>query len=39
MPLSAGNFADLLKPGLKSIFDIAMSSPPDMLNTLFSVES
>ena len=39
MPLSAGNFADLLKPGLKSIVDIAMSSPPDMLNTLFSVES
>ena len=39
MPLPAGNFADLLKPGLKSIFDIAMSSPPDMLNTLFSVES
>ncbi len=39
MPLTAGNFADLLKPGLKSIFDIAMSSPPDMLNTLFSVES
>ena len=39
MPLTAGNFADLLKPGLKSIFDIARSSPPDMLNTLFSVES
>ena len=39
MPLTAGNFADLLKPGLKSIFDIAMASPPDMLNTLFSVES
>ena len=39
MPLSAGNFADLLKPVLKSIFDIAMSSPTDMLNTLFSVES
>ena len=39
MPLTAGNFADQLKPGLKSIFDIAMSSPPNMVDTLFSIES
>ena len=39
MPLTSGNFADQLKPGLKSIFDIAMSSPPNMVDTLFSIES
>ena len=39
MPLTSGNFADLLKPGLKSIFDIGMSRPQTMMETLFSVEA
>ena len=36
--LSGGNFADLLEPGLKSIFDRVVSRPEPMLNTLFGVE-
>jgi phage major head subunit gpT-like protein len=39
MPLSSGNFADLLKPGLKRIFDIGMGRPSPMIETLFGVES
>ena len=39
MPLTAGNFADLLKPGLKSIFDIGMSRPQPMLELLFGVQA
>ena len=39
MPLTAGNFADLLKPGLKSIFDIGMSRPQPMIDMLFKIES
>ena len=39
MPLTSGNFADLLKPGLRRIFDIAMSRPSPMIDMLFSVES
>ena len=39
MPLTAGNFADLLKPGLKSIFDIGMSRPATMIEMLFKIES
>jgi phage major head subunit gpT-like protein len=39
MPLTAGNFADLLKPGLKSIFDIGMSRPRPMMEMLFGVDS
>ena len=39
MPLTAGNFADLLKPGLKSIFDIGMSRPQPMLEMLFGVQA
>ena len=39
MPLTAGNFADLLKPGLKSIFDIAMSRPRPMMELLFGVQA
>ena len=39
MPLTSGNFADLLKPGLKSIFDIVSSRPRPMIDLLFSVET
>ena len=39
MPLTSGNFADLLKPGLKRIFDIGMSRPRPMMEMLFGVES
>ena len=39
MPLTAGNFADLLKPGLKNIFDVGMSRPRPMMEMLFGVES
>jgi hypothetical protein len=39
MPLTAGNFADLLKPGLKSIYDIGMSRPQPMLEMLFGVQA
>jgi hypothetical protein len=39
MPLTAGNFADLLKPGLKRIFDVGMSRPRPMMEMLFGVES
>ena len=39
MPLTSGNFADLLKPGLKSIFDVGMSRPRPIMEMLFGVES
>ena len=39
MPLTSGNFADLLKPGLKRTFDIAMSRPRPIMEMLFGVES
>ena len=39
MPLTSGNFADLLKPGLKRIFDIGMSRPRPMMEMLCGVES
>ena len=39
MPLTAGNFADLLKPGLKRIFDIGVSRPRPIMEMLFGVES
>lgn len=39
MPLTSGNFADLLKPGLKRIFDIGMGRPSPMIDMLFSRES
>ena len=39
MPLTSGNFADLLKPGLKRIFDIGMSRPRPMLELLFGQET
>jgi phage major head subunit gpT-like protein len=39
MPLTSGNFADLLKPVLKDVFDIAMSRPRPMMEMLFGVES
>ena len=39
MPLTSGNFADLLKPGLKRIFDIAVSRPRPMMEMLFGVEA
>ena len=39
MPLTSGNFADLLKPGLKRTFDIGMSRPRPIMEMLFGVES
>ena len=39
MPLTSGNFADLLKPGLKRIFDIGMSRPRPIMEMLFGVEA
>mgnify|MGYP005826428955 FL=1 len=39
MPLTSGNFADLLKPGLKEIFNIAVSRPAPMIDMLFRVEA
>ena len=39
MPLTSGNFADLLKPGLKRIFDIGMSRPRPIMELLFGVET
>ena len=39
MPLTSGNIADLLKPGLKRVFDIAMSRPRPIMEMLFGVES
>ena len=38
MPLTSGNFADLLKPGLKRIFDVGMSRPRPMMEMLFGQE-
>ena len=39
MPLTSGNFADLLKPGLKRVFDIAMSRPRPIMEMRFGVET
>jgi len=39
MPLTSGNFADLLKPGLKRIYDIGMSRPRPIMEMLFGVEA
>ena len=39
MPLTSGNFADLLKPGLKRVFDLAMSRPRPMMEMLFGQEA
>ena len=40
MPLTAGNFADLLKPGLKGIFDDGIAGRPQpMIDMLFNVQS
>jgi len=39
MPLTSGNFADLLKPGLKNIFDVGMSRPRPIMELLFGVET
>ena len=39
MPLTAGNFADVLKPGLKAVFDIAVSRPRPVMELLFGVQS
>jgi hypothetical protein len=39
MPLTSGNFADLLNPVLKRTFDIGMSRPQTMMEMLFKVES
>ena len=39
MPLTSGNFAKLLEPGLKEIFSLALSRPTPILTTLFGVET
>ena len=39
MPLTAGNFADVLKPGLKAVFDLAVSRPRPVMELLFGVQS
>ena len=39
MPLQSGNFPDLLKPGLKNIFDVGMSQPRPIMEMLFGVET
>ena len=39
MPLTSGNFADLLKPGLKRVYDLAMSRPRPIMEMLFGVET
>ena len=39
MPLTPGNFASLLEPGLKEIFNTAVNRPRPMLETLFRMES
>jgi len=39
MPLTSGNFADLLKPGLKRLFDIGTSRPRPIMELLFGVEA
>ena len=40
MPLTAGNFADLLAPGLKTIFDDELAGrPAPMIDMLFKVET
>tara|TARA_Y100000310_G_C20674757_1_gene812348 strand:+ start:309 stop:1232 length:924 start_codon:yes stop_codon:yes gene_type:complete len=37
--ITAGNFATLLEPGLRRIFDIAVSDTPPMMETLFGLEA
>ncbi len=39
MPLSAGNFPDLLEPGLRRIFDTAVNRPRPMVEDLFGIEA
>lgn len=37
MPLTGGNFARLLEPGLREIFNIAMGRPSPAMQTLFGI--
>ena len=39
MPLTSGNFADLLRPPLVRAFNLAMGRPPAMIDMLFKVEN
>ena len=39
MPITSGNFPDLLEPGLKAIFDTAVSRPRPMVEELFGMEA
>ena len=40
MPLTSGNFADLLKPGLSGLFDDGLAGRPEpMIDMLFKVET
>jgi hypothetical protein len=39
MPLTSGNFADLLAPPLVRTFNLAMGRPQPMIDMLFKVES
>ena len=39
MPLTSGNFADLLRPPLVRAFNLAMGRPQPMIDMLFKVES
>ena len=39
MPLTSGNFADLLRPPLVRAFNLAMGRPPAMIDALFKVEN
>ena len=37
--LSGGNFADLLEPGLRAIFDVAVSRPRPQMEALYGVQA
>jgi phage major head subunit gpT-like protein len=39
MPLTSGNFADLLRPPLVRAFDLAMGRPQPMIDMLFKIEN
>ncbi len=39
MPLTSGNFARLLEPGLKEIFTLALSRPSPVVDLLFGLEA
>jgi len=39
VPITSGNFPDLLEPGLKAIFDTAVSRPRPMVEELFGMEA